>query len=174
MPPTQSQPMPDESPISILLKSVGISPSSFDRFVSWTLAEHLVSSLASLPEFKESDFFARPDALKQFRNCLQKRTNRSWGEHDFIALFDRVKARLTNHYREPIEYAEYLKLLWQVPLECATCKKSPPEVVLHIDHIVPASKGGNSKRPNLQFLCAPHNLKKSNKREVTDLWLDFR
>jgi 5-methylcytosine-specific restriction endonuclease McrA len=157
-----------------LLKSIGISPDSFDRFVSWALAEHLVSSLASDWHFSAPDFFSRPDALKQFRNSLNDRTKRSWGEHDLVTLFDRVKAALADHYRDPIEYGEYLKLLWQVPLQCAICKKSPPEVELHIDHILPASRGGGSKRPNLQFLCAAHNLKKSNKREVTDQWLDFR
>lgn len=166
--------MTDESSVTILLKSVGISPVSFDRFVSWALAEHLVFSLASDRQFTVSEFFSQPDALKQFRNRLKERTNRTWSEHDLTALFDRVKAELTDHYRDPIEYGEYLKLLWQVPLECALCKKSPPEVELHIDHVVPASKGGSSKRPNLQFLCATHNLKKSNKREVTDLWLDFQ
>jgi 5-methylcytosine-specific restriction endonuclease McrA len=166
--------MADDSAVTILLNSVGISPASFDRFVSWALAEHLVSALASDPQFTAPDFFSHPDALKQFRNRLNNRTNRSWGEHDLIALFDRVKSELTEHYRHPIEYGEYLKLLWQVPLECAVCKKSPPDVEMHIDHVVPASRGGSSKRPNLQFLCAPHNLKKSNVREVSDLWLDFR
>lgn len=130
-------------------------------------------SLASHPEVTDG-LFQRPDALKVFRNILRRQTGRQWSEHDLRALYERVKAQLTDHYRKPVEYGEYLKLLWQVPLECVTCKKSPPEVVLHIDHIIPASKGGGSKRPNLQFLCATHNLKKSNNREVTDLWLDFQ
>ena len=169
-----SAPPPDETAVSVLLSSVGISRESFERFVSWALAEHLVFSLASVPEIKEPDFFSRPDALKQFRNQLKKRTGRSWSNNDLNAIFERVKAQLTDHYREPIEYGEYLKLLWQVPWECAICKESPPQVELHIDHIVPASKGGGSRRPNLQFLCAAHNLTKSNRREVTDIWLDLK
>lgn len=166
--------MPNDPTITILLNAVGISPASFDRFVSWALAEHLVSALASEPKFANSDFFSRPDALKQFRNGLKERTKRSWSEHDINALFHRVKEQLTDHYRDPIEYGDYLKLLWQVPLQCTICKKSPPEVELHIDHIVPASKGGGSKRSNLQFLCAHHNLKKSNNREASNLWLNLR
>ena len=47
------------------------------------------------------------------------------------------------------------------------------DVILHVDHIVPASRGGTSTRPNLQFLCAEHNLRKSNKREVSGPWLDL-
>jgi 5-methylcytosine-specific restriction endonuclease McrA len=67
----------------------------------------------------------------------------------------------TQYARQPIPYAECLKLLWQVSLECVSCHRRPPDVKLHIDHIVPASRGGSSKRPNLQFLCASDKLKKS-------------
>jgi hypothetical protein len=166
--------MPNESPMPILLKSIGIDKHSFERFVSWALSEHLVGSLSSLPQIKDSDLFNQLDALKQFRNILKRHTTRDWSAHDVNALFERVKEQLKVHYRKPIEYGEYLKLLWQVPLECATCKKTPPDVLLHVDHIVPASKGGSSQRGNLQFLCATHNLKKSNNREVSDIWLDFQ
>jgi hypothetical protein len=160
--------------INTLLESLGISPESFNRFVAWALAEHLVVALASNPDVATEGFFNQPNALRQFRTILRSRTKKSWSETDLHALFQRVKDHLTKHYRAPIEYGEYLKLLWQVPLKCVACGKTPPEVVLHVDHIVPASKGGSSKRTNLQFLCADCNLRKSDKREVTDLWLDLR
>lgn len=116
--------MPNESPMPILLKSIGIDKHSFERFVSWALSEHLVGSLSSLPQIKDSDLFNQLDALKQFRNILKRHTTRDWSAHDVNALFERVKEQLKVHYRKPIEYGEYLKLLWQVPLECATCKKN--------------------------------------------------
>jgi 5-methylcytosine-specific restriction endonuclease McrA len=162
------------SAINTLLESLGISPESFNRFVGWALAEHLVVALASNPEVAAEGFFSQPDALKRFRTILRSRTKRIWSDVDLDALFQRVKDHLTKHYRAPIEYGEYLKLLWQVPLQCVACGRAPPEVVLHVDHVVPASRGGSSKRPNLQFLCADCNLRKSNKREVKDLWLDLR
>jgi hypothetical protein len=160
--------------IPTLLKSLGISSESFTRFVSWALAEHLIVALAAHPTIARRDFFSQPDALKTFRAILRDRTGRRWSEKDLLTLFDRVKADLTTHHRSKVEYGEYLKLLWQVPLRCATCGKSPPEVVLHIDHVIPASKGGSSKRQNLQFLCAAHNLQKSNNREATELCLDLQ
>jgi hypothetical protein len=158
---------------SILLNALGIAPESFGRFLQWALSEHLVSLFAKSEKIG-ADFFSRQDALKAFRELLQDRSGRHWSHHDVEVLFERVKAERTTHFRQPIVYEEYLKLLWQVPLECVRCKRRPPEVKLHIDHIVPASRGGVSRRPNLQFLCAPHNLEKSNKREVTDSWLDFQ
>ena len=34
---------------------------------------------------------------------------------------------------------------------------------LHVDHVVPLSKGGGDELSNLQFLCATHNLQKGAK-----------
>ena len=46
---------------------------------------------------------------------------------------------------------------------CQICGKyMPDEVGLHIDHIVPVSKGGKSVPSNLQVLCSKCNGKKSN------------
>lgn len=47
---------------------------------------------------------------------------------------------------------------------CQICGKyMPDEVGLHIDHIVPVSKGGKSVESNLQVLCSKCNGRKSNK-----------
>ena len=43
---------------------------------------------------------------------------------------------------------------------CQECGKSNKEVELEIDHIFPASKGGNNSLNNLQTLCKVCNLKK--------------
>lgn len=159
--------------VTVLLQAIGIDVRSFQRVLEWALCEHLVAVLASSPEL-QTGFFTQQDALKQFRKILEARTKRGWTPHDLHALFDRVKSEKSAHYRKPIAYEEYLKLLWQSTLECVQCKRRPPDVILHVDHIVPASRGGSSKRANLQFLCAEHNLRKSNKREVSDSWLDLQ
>ena len=47
---------------------------------------------------------------------------------------------------------------------CRVCGKyMPDEVCLHVDHIIPVSKGGKSVPDNLQVLCDKCNLRKSNK-----------
>lgn len=49
--------------------------------------------------------------------------------------------------------------------KCCLCGKSPaldPTVVLHIDHIHPYSKGGETVMENLQTLCSECNLGKSD------------
>jgi Homing endonuclease associated repeat/HNH endonuclease len=50
---------------------------------------------------------------------------------------------------------------------CRGCGRSPATVlglVLHVDHIVPWSEGGETKLENLQTLCEPCNLGKGNLR----------
>ena len=49
--------------------------------------------------------------------------------------------------------------------KCRICGKSPatdPKITLHIDHIIPWSKGGETIFENLQTLCSECNLGKSD------------
>ena len=45
---------------------------------------------------------------------------------------------------------------------CGASPKKDPEVTLHIDHIIPWSKGGKTVLDNLQTLCSKCNLGKSD------------
>ncbi|QKZ15714.1 HNH endonuclease [Spirosoma sp. KUDC1026] len=53
---------------------------------------------------------------------------------------------------------------------CCSCRRSAKEhgIVLHVDHIIPRSKGGKDEFNNLQTLCLKCNIGKSNK-DITDL-----
>ena len=62
-----------------------------------------------------------------------------------------------------------LRLRWRVlqrdHFTCCACGASPaitPGVDLHVDHILPWSKGGETTIDNLQTLCSKCNLGKSN------------
>lgn len=46
--------------------------------------------------------------------------------------------------------------------KCQYCGKSAPDVILHIDHIIPVSKGGDNKLFNLITSCEDCNSGKSN------------
>jgi hypothetical protein len=43
------------------------------------------------------------------------------------------------------------------------CGRKAPDVVLHIDHIVPIARGGETKANNLQILCSDCNIGKGAK-----------
>ena len=66
--------------------------------------------------------------------------------------------------RDPSLRLRY-KVLARDHFSCCICGASPakdPSVVLHIDHIIPWSKGGQTTLENLQTLCSKCNLGKSN------------
>lgn len=44
---------------------------------------------------------------------------------------------------------------------CQYCGEKPPEVILHLDHIFPVSKGGKEEIENMITACADCNLGKS-------------
>jgi len=50
---------------------------------------------------------------------------------------------------------------------CVLDGEGPPEFTLHMDHIVPLSRGGTTTLDNLQTLCSRCNLGKGN-RDDTD------
>ena len=57
------------------------------------------------------------------------------------------------------------KVMARDNFKCCMCGKSPatdPSVVLHIDHIRPWAKGGETTMDNLQTLCSKCNLGKSD------------
>ena len=53
--------------------------------------------------------------------------------------------------------------------KCVLCGATPEidsDVRLHVDHIVPRSKGGSNEMSNLQVLCSECNLGKSNRDDT--------
>lgn len=162
--------------VSALLGALGIDPGSYYDFVAWCLAEELVSELARLVDSDEvhqtRPLWQRPDGLKRFRDLVRGHTNREWSQADLGRLYERVHQATEHHERKPIKAGDLLRVLWNQPHECKACGRRPPDVKLHVDHVFPASRGGSSGYDNLQFLCADHNLRKSNKLEEGTLWLD--
>lgn len=57
------------------------------------------------------------------------------------------------------------ELLREHNFKCAACHILLTDGNIHMDHIVPFSKGGLRKKSNFQPLCAPCNLRKGNRVE---------
>lgn len=102
-------------------------------------------------------------ALEAFVNYA----NDSGVESPAVQSEAKVARRTTG--REPS-----LRLRWSVLLRdrftCCACGRSPalnPSVELHIDHIKPWSRGGETVLENLQTLCSVCNIGKSNLHMTT-------
>lgn len=157
--------------LQFLVGSLGLSGADFIDLVDWAVCERLASEMAGVCA-AEPALFVQPDALLRFRDKLEARTGRRWEPVAYKALFERVKADSAKHVRRPIDIADILLLRLSSPLACASCEARPPDVTLEIDHVVPVSKGGSSRRENLQFLCVACNRRKGNRREV-GRWLNL-
>jgi len=80
---------------------------------------------------------------------------------------DHAKASLV--VPRSINLAVRYRVLVRDRFRCVICGASPAKdlsVELHIDHIVPWSKGGSSSEDNLRVLCHRCNLGKGDKHEV--------
>lgn len=64
--------------------------------------------------------------------------------------------------RKPISKRVRFEVFKRDLFKCAYCGRTPPSVVLHVDHIVPVSKGGKNTQDNLITACFDCNLGKSN------------
>ena len=159
---------------SVLVHALGIDQNDLLDYLNWCLLEHLVATFAS-----NKNWIAKlridKDGMAQFKKEVEHRTRLKWDVENIAKLYHRVLQANEKHYRKPITYEELLRLLINSPLKCANpgCCKSPPEVVLHIDHIFAASRGGSSKFENLRYLCQKCNLSKSDKLERSNIWISL-
>ena len=71
--------------------------------------------------------------------------------------------------KDPVPDNLYYRVLKESQGKCALCGTSKNERPLHVDHIIPRSKGGKTVYENLQALCQKCNLAKGNKDKT-----DFR
>ena len=65
--------------------------------------------------------------------------------------------------RKPISSSLRVKILHRDNFTCQYCGRKAPDVILHIDHKLPVSKGGTNDEDNLWVLCEECNLGKSNR-----------
>jgi hypothetical protein len=156
----------------VLTRALGLDETDLLDYLNWCLLEHLVTTLSSNKEWING-LKSRRDGMARFRSEVEKRTQFEWDVGNIRTLYERVIQATEIHYRKPITYEELLRLLINTPLKCANsnCGKAPPEVILHIDHVFAASRGGDSKFENLRFLCEKCNLQKSDKLIRSNIWI---
>ncbi len=86
---------------------------------------------------------------------------------DSTAVFPQTTESATTYHKTSRDINLRLRffIMQRDNFKCCMCGASPakdPNVVLHVDHIIPWSKGGETTIDNLQTLCSNCNLGKSN------------
>lgn len=97
------------------------------------------------------------NALKEFQKYI---------ENDKDDILEKNIEYINNHKTSrDINLRLRFKVFQRDNFKCKLCGASPatnPNVILHVDHIIPYSKGGETVIENLQTLCSNCNLGKSN------------
>ena len=65
--------------------------------------------------------------------------------------------------RQGISRRMRFAVLFRDSSTCQYCGRRPPEVILHVDHRIPVSKGGTNELENLLAACEDCNLGKSDR-----------
>ena len=124
----------------------------------------------SSPHLKEGEF--SPIFLKMY-DSPQGRNHYEHSEYfdsDTIALwlhsvedkmaFERSKVHQRNRMTPSLRYS----IMKRDGFRCVLCgRRASDDVTLHVDHILPVTKGGQTIPSNLRTLCSACNLGKSDK-----------
>jgi hypothetical protein len=121
------------------------------RFGGWRNAllaflEHINSDI---------EFIENEDNLDN--KTIEEGINNEKGNSDAVIVKHKTPRNINDRIR--------FKVLQRDDFKCRACGASPaiiPGVLLHVDHIIPWSKGGETVLDNLQTLCSKCNLGKSD------------
>jgi len=130
--------------------------SLYRRFGGWT------NACLKFIEYKSGGAITAGDEV---RVQSEKAVRKADARVDSQKEMDKVKKELQKTRTIPLSVR--IKVLSRDNFRCVFCGKSPAinaGTLLHIDHIVPFSKGGINTIDNLQTLCEECNLGKSDEK----------
>lgn len=143
-------------PTSTDITKAGICNYSIDtfkrRFGGWRKALEAFVEYINATESEYQSCVSEPDTI---RNST---SNKSEKENEAVTL---PKHRTSRNINTRLRF----KVLARDNFKCCACGASPakdPTVELHVDHIIPWSKGGETVMDNLQTLCSKCNLGKGD------------
>jgi hypothetical protein len=105
-------------------------------------------------------------ALHAFIKYVNQEPDITIQSHEELAQIESSSQNIT--VSRSISLAVRYKVLCRDRFRCVICGRSPAKdinIELHIDHIVPWSKGGQNIEENLRILCSVCNLGKGAKNE---------
>lgn len=91
------------------------------------------------------------DEISEIKKNIKNKKSRQY-------IIKKERSKMSNSFR--------YKILKRDSFKCQICGSSAKDgVKLHVDHIIPVSKGGRTVKNNLRTLCDRCNLGKSDKIE---------
>jgi hypothetical protein len=113
----------------------------------------------------ENRFGNWTSALRIFVDWANSDEAQDWGSTELPAAAANQKAPVIRRTKREISERMRFRILVRDGFKCGTCGASPLErrgVELHVDHILPWSKGGETIPENLAVKCSRCNLGKGD------------
>lgn len=137
--------------------------------ICWALGEERINRVMPVYEqFREWD--RNPDGLYQFWRFANSKLGTDLTQEEARDIWCCVGLTLNARKRRTFTFQDYLMIAIRSEQRCEYCGKTPPEVKLEIDHVLPVSKGGGETPFNLRFLCQYHNRSRGNRFHWADIW----
>jgi len=105
-------------------------------------------------------------AKKCHYNCRAIRNVSRAGAISSSIQAKQYNAKRNTKSKRAVSLSMRLTVLARDNYKCVKCGASPQNAKLHIDHVIPFSRGGNCALSNLQTLCEKCNLGKGNRLEI--------
>ena len=130
-------------------------PNSPDAF------KGMLNDISSLPETNLLEAFACSTRYIEKQSFMTEfhRALRRFGLRSFIADDSPEEEPLTAQ-RKSLSKRKRFRIFKRDNFTCTYCGSQSPDVVLHVDHILPVSRGGTNKEDNLVTACDSCNLGK--------------
>ena len=127
------------------------------RKPQWNIVVHYEATYTS-PQgrnhYRKEQYYSYCELKRVFDNAMELKAQRQTREYQI----KHERARMTDSLRYDI--------LQRDNFRCQICGSTAQDgVKLHVDHIIPVSKGGKTERSNLRTLCDRCNSGKSDKIE---------
>lgn len=120
---------------------------------------------ASIYEYRFGSWKKALEAFVEYVNQENSEDRNEEKENEINSDLDNIKGIIIHKTKRDISERMRFRILLRDGFRCHSCGRSPitsPGVELHIDHIIPWSKGGETIDENLQCKCKECNLGKGN------------
>lgn len=140
-----------------------VTSRSYEGFLQWVSEE----ALAELCEAAAQEMGSTepPTTHEQRRAIMRKAHNiyleRQW-KKSAAAQRDRGARHRARKLNATIEHFTRHEIIDRDHSTCHICGKQCQPENIHLDHVIPLSKGGEHSRANVKVACAPCNIRKSD------------
>ncbi len=145
--------------------NMGLNPKMYNQMEENFIREMTANIKKNIPVFRIHFTYTSPKGKNSYTRSFELTGRQAQGYYKKIHQSDLYKesAKFQRSLMTPSLRYDVMK---RDNFKCVLCgRKASDGVTLHVDHIIPVSKGGKTEKQNLRTLCDACNLGKGAKLE---------